>query len=203
MKPLNGRCAMTREERNARRRELDLDAFHHSLSRKVANAWREKHRDELNARRRAKYAANRERERARCRAWREANPELKRAAWQRWAKANREKLRKRDRLRYADPEQRAKKAEQRKAREATPEGRAKKRAARRYSYHKLKHSPLGFRRMYLQQWSKLWPKLVAEGEERIEKYHRRAAVRTWSFFLHWRRGGEAALENLWGVKIRR
>lgn len=203
MKPLNGRCAMTREERKARRRELDLNAFHHSLSRKVAKAWREKHRDEINARRREKYAANRERELAWCRAWREANPELKRAAWQRWAKANREKLRKRARLRYADPEKRAKDAERRKAREATPEGRAKKRAASRYFYHKLKYSPLGFRRIYLMRWSKIWPKIVADGEERVEQYHRRAAVRTWSFFLHWQRGGEEALENIWGVKIRR
>ena len=46
MKPLNGRCAMTREERNARRRELDLNAFHRSLSRKVAKAWKDKQRDQ-------------------------------------------------------------------------------------------------------------------------------------------------------------
>lgn len=206
-KPLNGVGRMTSEEKNARRRELDRDPFHHALSLRTAKAWRDRNPDkiaELNARRRAKYAANRERERARAKAWREANPDKVREAWKHYASkpGNRAKLRERDRKRYATPEARERLRELRRKRIAeNPRCAARVRFQKRLAYHTHKHDGIGLRWMFLQSWSKLWPRVVAGGDAAIEKYHRRTKPRIWSYFLHWRRGGVEALENLWGVKI--
>lgn len=57
MQPLNGRCAMTRDERNARRRELMKDPFYHELILKRNRKNWAKNRDKRNARLRERLEA--------------------------------------------------------------------------------------------------------------------------------------------------
>ena len=203
MRPLNGKCAMTPEERRARRKELESDPFYRQLINKRVKAWRDANKEKLNAARRAKYAENPDLERARCKAWREANPEKARASWRKWYSkpANVAHLRARDRARAADPVLRARKEAQRKERRKDPAVRARERAYRRYHYHANKYRPSGLRWMFLQQWSKKWASVVADGPEAVDKYLKRCMPRTRSYFKHWQRGGVAALEKLWEVKI--
>lgn len=189
MKPLNGKCAMTREEKNARRRELDADPFHHSLSRKTANAWREKHKDELNARKRAWYAANKDREQARVKAYREAHPDKRAASWKRWSSKpeNVAKLRMRDRARAADPVQAERKRQLRRERMKDPRVRNRVRWQKRFYYHQHKHDTIGLMWKYKFIWLPKWKKIAAEGIERIERYRARCSVESWSYFVRWYR----------------
>lgn len=173
---------MTAEEKNARRRELDKDPFHHALSRKVANAWREAHKDELNARRRAKYAANKEREHALQKAWRETHKENTKAAWARYAATHRAQLRKRDKARAADPVIAAHKRELRRLREKDPKRANRRRWVKRLYYHTHKHDAKGLRWLINSLWLPKWREVVAAGPERIAKYRKRCAVRTRSYF---------------------
>ena len=110
MRALNGKCAMTRDEKNARRRELDADPFHRALTRKTAKKWRDRNLEKIKAKRRAWYAENAERERARQRAWNAAHKDKRAAAWKKWADANRERLRARDAARYATAADKARRA---------------------------------------------------------------------------------------------
>ena len=57
MRPLNGKCAMTREERNARRRELLKDPFYHELMLKGCRRRWARNKDRRKAERRAKLDA--------------------------------------------------------------------------------------------------------------------------------------------------
>lgn len=187
MRPLNGSRAMTREEKNARRRELDANPFHRALTYKTAKAWRDAHRDEINARRRAKYAANRESFCARQRAYNEAHPEVKKKSWKRWASKpeNRAKLRERDRIRAADPVAAERKRQLRRKRMKNPKVRNHVRWQKRFYYHKHKHDATGLRWKYKFLWLPAWRKIAAAGPDRIEKYRRRCAVQTWCYFVRW------------------
>ena len=183
-----GRKRMTREELNAHRRELYANPFHRALTRKVANIWRNAHKDELNARRRAKYAERAEHERARARAWREANKDRLKEYWKKWADNNREKIRERDRKRYSDPAQVARKKELRKIRESTPEGVARKRELRRLSYERNKTKASGLRWIMKFDWIPRWKRLETEGPGAEEKYLRKCCERTRMYYRLWKSG---------------
>ena len=183
---------MTPKEKNARRRELDKDPFHHSLSRRTANAYRERNKDRINARRRAKYAANIEGEREYRRKWRAENKDKIKAAWKRYSSkpGNRAKLRERDRKRLEVPGAREHKNALRRARIANnPRYAAKVRWQKRFHYHAHKYDRIGIRAMVRQEWRKKWQSVVAAGDERIEKYLKRCGVRVKTFFMKWRRAG--------------
>lgn len=187
MRPLNGKCAMTREEKNARRRELDADPFHRSLTLRTQRAWREKHKDEINARRRAKYAANPESERAKSKAWNEAHPDKRAASWKKWSAkpGNRAKLRARDRARAADPVKAEHNRQLRRERLKDPKVRNRVRWQKRFYYHQHKHDAIGLKWKYKFTWLPKWKKIASEGIERIERYRARCAVQTWSYFVQW------------------
>ena len=107
--------AMTREQRNAHRRLLDLNPFHYALTLRTARRWRKANAKRLAKRRRERYANDpeyRERERERGRKWAEANREKKKASWKKWADANRDKLRERDRLRSGTEKEKLRRAQQ-------------------------------------------------------------------------------------------
>lgn len=178
---------MTREEANARRRELDQNPFHRSLTRKVANKWRIAHRDELNERRRANYEKNKEREHARQKAWRKAHPESVKASWKKWADKNRAYLHERDRIRYRDPAYREIKKQQRRELMKDPRRIARKRWKARVSYHKNKNTEVGIAWLIRNIWEPRWMQLIEEPEESIERYRRRCATRTWTYFVRWAR----------------
>lgn len=191
MRALNGHSRMTPEEKNARRRELDKDPFHHALSRKTANAWREAHKDELNARRRAKYAENIEHEHEYRRKWREENKDKTKAAWKRYSSkpGNKTKLREKWRERAKDPVIAERRRELRRKRMLDPQRRKHVNWQKRFSYHAHKHDRIGIRAMVRQEWREKWQSVVAAGDERIEKYLKRCGVRVRSFFAKWRRAG--------------
>ena len=200
MGPLNGRCAMTRDERNARRRELDADPFHLSLTHKVKKAWRERNRERVNAERRGKYAANAERERTRAKAWRDANPEKRKAAWKRWADANRDYLRERDAKRSATAAEKARRAAYVAARRermaSDPEYRKRVNAQKRDAYHRGKGGSK-FLRWYLKcllvpRWRRI------DGEEDERKYLARCNDRTRRLYMLWKRDAYGALRRLVG-----
>ena len=200
MKPLNGRCAMTRDEVNARRRELDADPFHRALTNKTAKAWRDRNRERINAKRRADYAANIERERARAKAWRDANPEKRSASWKKWADANRDRLRARDAARYATPADKARRermiAARRERMASDPEYRAHVNALKRAYYHNSK-TGAKFLRWYLKfilvpRWLKI------EGDEAERKYLARCNDRTRRLYMLWKRDTYGALRKLVG-----
>lgn len=180
---------MTPEEKKARRRELEADPFRRSLMRKTQYAWRKKHKDEINARRRAKYAANKERERARQKAWRDANPDKRAASWKKWSSKpeNRARLRARDRERYADPEYRKRKREYRREHLKDPKVLNHVRWLRRFFYHKHKHDAIGLRWKYKFQWLPHWKKVAAGGPDRVARYFARCAAETRSYFIRWYR----------------
>lgn len=188
MRPLNGRCRMTRDERNVRRRELDQDPFHKSLTNRTKKRWREKNAERLNADRRMKYAENRERELERGRAWRKANPEKAKASWKKWASKNRARLRTRDRERYNDAEKRDRSRELRKAREKRPEVRARVNALKRLYYRRKKNTEAGIAWKVKYLLEPRWKTLITETPEAIERYERRCTVQTWSLFVKWARG---------------
>ena len=195
MRCLNGHSRMTPEEKNARRRELDRDPFHHALSLRTAKAWRERNPEKIaerNARRRAKYAANRERERARAKAWRDANKDKIKAAWKRYMSkpGNHARLLERDRKRLEVPGARERKNALRRARIANnPRYAAKLRWQKRFQYHTHKYDRIGIRAMVRQEWKDKWMSVVSEGPVRIERYLKRCGVRVRSFFTKWRRAG--------------
>ena len=198
MKPLNGKCAMTREEKNARRRELDADPFHRALSNKRQRAWRERNRERLNAKRRADYAENLEREHARQKAWREANPDKRRASWKKWADANRDRLRARDAARYATAADKARRdrkiAAHRQRMANDPEYRARVNATKRAYYHKIKNGAK-FLRWYLRcELIPRWRKIESEEDEC--RYLSRCNDRTRQLYMLWKRDTYGALRKL-------
>lgn len=192
MRCLNGHSRMTREEKNARRRELDKDPFHHELSLRTARAWRARNPDKiaaLNARRRAKYAANKEKEHARAKAWREAHKADRNASYKLWAKRNRSKLREKWRERGKDPVIAERRRQLRRKRMQDPQRRKHVNWLKRFYYQQHKYDRIGIRAMIRQEWLERWQSVVAAGEERIEKYLNRCGVRVKTFFGKWRRAG--------------
>ena len=188
MKPLNGKCRMTREERNARRRELYANPFYRSLVLKRAKKSRDKCKDRANARRREKYAANIERERARSQTWRDANRDKLHASWKKWADKNREKLREYHKKRYSDPAVMERKRELRRIRESTPEGKAKRREMRRRSYYKNRNSASGLRHTLMFEWIPRWESLATEGAGAEERYLRKCFEKTRMYYRLWKSG---------------
>lgn len=202
MRALNGRSAMTREERNARRRELDADPFRRSLRLKREKAWRDRTKEERNARRRAKYAAltpeELAAEKAKHKAYRDANKEKRAAAWKKWADKNRDRLRAKDAAR--DKKKNAARAAEYRARKASDPGYLEHvRKIRRDGYARNKDRSLGYRWKYLQIWRPKWLEVVKL--DRIAEYVKRCAPKTRLFFNYWLKGGEKLLEQMWKVKI--
>lgn len=186
------RKAMTREQKNAHRRLLDMNPFHHALTLKTQRKWRKAHAKELNARRRERYATDpeyRELERERGRKYREENPEKTRAAWKKWADKNRDKLRERDALRRTAPEEKARRAEQiakrRERIKTDPEYAAKIREQKRLAYHRNKHTDKGVEWLQKFLWEPKWRQVVAEGPDRVQAYLKRAKPRTRHYFAIW------------------
>ena len=193
MRPLNGKCAMTREERNARRRELDAaSAFHRANTRKTANKWRKKHAEAIKARRREKYAtdpAYRQKQRKYSLRWRKNNPDKVKLSWKKWADKNREHLRERDRLRsatQAESERRKRLVAERRERIASdPDYTARIRAAKREHYHRFKHTQKGIAWLQRYIWEPKWREVCAAGAARIQSYVSRAKPRTREYFARW------------------
>ena len=200
MRPLNGKCAMTREETNARRRELDADPFHRALTHKTQKAWRDRNRERINAKRRAHYAANSERERARQKAWREAHPDSRKASWKRWADANRERLRARDAARFATAADKARRermiAARRERMANDPEYHEKIKAQKRALYHRNKNGAkfLRWRLKFIliPRWRKI------DGEDAERKYLAHCNDRTRRLYMLWKRDAYGALRGLIG-----
>ena len=200
MRPLNGKCAMTRDEANARRRELDADPFHRALTRRTAKKWRDRNLDKINAKRRAWYAETAERERARQRAWNAAHKDKRAAAWKKWADANRERLRARDAARYAtaaDKVRRDRMIAARRERLANdPEYHEKIKAQKRDLYHRNKNGAK-FLRWYLKfilvpRWRRI------DGDEAERKYLVRCNDRTRRLYILWKRDAYGVLRDLVG-----
>lgn len=182
----NGKRAMTREERNARRRVGNISEFAAAMQRRTRRRWREAHAEEINARRRAYYAEHREEMRAKQKAWRDAHPETKRKSWQNWAKKNKEKLREKDRKRAQNPEYvRRKVARMKERRQTDPEYAARVRAQKRAKYRRDKERAAGLRWRLKFLWIPKWERIVAEGEERMAKYLMRAGEETCHYFHLW------------------
>ena len=188
MRPLNGKSKMTREERNARRRELNKNPFHRNLELRRQRAWREKNKEKMNARKREVYAENREREVARGRRWREENPEKVKAAWKKWADKNRDYLHERDRIRRQNPEFVERRRRLRKIRDSSPEGRAINNAAHKAWYHKNKNGARGLRWYMKFLWIPKWESLEREGPEAEEKYLKRCYEKTRMYYRLWKSG---------------
>ena len=206
MRPLNGKCAMTREERNARRRELDADPFHHALTLKTARKNRAKNRDKLNARNRERYAEHREEINARLRAKRAADPvgtlERERKYWRKWRSKPgvREYLKQKYREYASVPEHIERKKSLRAARKAarTPEQIEAEKKRRRDWYHRTKRDASGIRWTFKQQWRPRWTRLVDEGPEAISRYQKRCTPRTKFFLNAWLQGGDERVYQLTG-----
>jgi hypothetical protein len=167
---------MSPEERRARIRELDANPFHRALTRKTQNAWRAKHKDELNARARQYYAEHREKFRMKLKAWREANREQLREYHRSWSHRpeNIVRLRKKWSERAAKPEIKARRRARYHERMATdPEYRARQAVSKRISYEKRKFGERALRWKIENTWIPIWRQIVAAGMERIEKYRRR------------------------------
>lgn len=170
MRPLNGRCAMTRDEKNARRRELDADPFHRALTHKVQKAWRD------------------------------ANKEKCAASWKKWADANRERLRARDAARYATAADKARRdrviAARRERLKNDPEYHEKIKAQKRDLYHRNK-SGAKFLRWYLKfilipRWRRI------DDDDAERKYLARCNDRTRRLYMMWKRDAYGALRKLVG-----
>ena len=184
--------AMTREQKNAHRRLLDLNPFHHALTLRTARRWRKAHAKELAAKRRERYANDpeyRERERERGRKWREANPDKRKAAWKKWAAKNADKLRARDAARSKSPEEKARRAamvEKRRERiKNDPEYAQKIREQKRAAYHRNKHTAKGIEWMQKYLWEPKWREVVEGGCDRITAYLKRAKPKTRHYFHIW------------------
>ena len=200
MQPLNGKCRMTREERNARRRELNKNPFHRDLELKRQRAWRERNKDKMNALRRENYAANKKKHLDRARRWRASNPEKVKAAWKKWADANRDHLRERGRLRRLDPKAAERKRELRKIRDSSPEGRAKHNESRKAWWKKSKDKEVGIRWYMKCLWIPRWRRLELEGPDAEEKYLKRCNERTRAYYRLWKAGSPIVERILKGGK---
>lgn len=196
-KPLNGVGRMTQEEKNARARELYRQPANREAARQRCRKYRATHKAE----RREYYRTHRDQELAQKKAWREANPDKVRGAYRRYISKNRAKVRAAQRQKMADPEFRAKRNEAARLRRLDPVVGNRQRWQKRLRYQATKNTPSGLRKRFIDDWRDRWSDLVERGDAAIERYHRRCSVRAWSYFLHWRRGGVEALENLWGGKI--
>ena len=184
--------AMTREEKNAHRRLLDLNPFHHALTLRTARRWRKAHAEELAKKRRHRYANDseyRDSERERQRKWRESNPDKTKAAWKKWADKNRDRLRERDRKRSATEKEKARRAkmiaERRERIKTDPEYAAHVREIKRQAYHRNKHTAKGLAWHTKYIWEPKWRAVAAEGKERIEKYLKRCNAKTRYYFSLW------------------
>ena len=200
MRALNGKCAMTRDEKNARRRELDADPFHRALTRKTAKKWRDRNLEKIKAKRRAWYAENAERERARQRAWNAAHKDKRAAAWKKWADANRERLRARDAARYATAADKARRDHMIAARRDRiandPEYHEKIKAQKRDLYHRNKDGAK-FLRWYLKSiLIPRWRRIDCDEAER--KYLARCNDRTRRLYMLWKRDTYGAMKKLTG-----
>ena len=200
MRALNGKCAMTRDEKNARRRDLDADPFHRALTRKTAKKWRERNREQINEKRREKYAENAECERARQRAWNAAHKDKRAAAWKKWADANRDRLRARDLARsktQKEHERRKQMIAARRERIANdPEYHEKIKAQKRDLYHRNKDGAK-FLRWYLKfilipRWRRI------DCDEAERKYLARCNDRTRRLYMLWKRDTYGAMKKLTG-----
>jgi hypothetical protein len=184
--------AMTREEKNARRRLLDQDPFHHALTLRTQRRWRKANAARLAKMRRERYANDpeyREREKANGRRWYEANVEKKKAAWKKWAEKNRERLRERDRLRSGTEKEKARRAkmiaDRRERMKNDPEYAAKVREQKRLAYHRNKAKPSGLAWMHRNIWEPKWREVVSGGPDRVAAYLKRAKPRTRHYFGIW------------------
>ena len=184
--------AMTREQKNAHRRLLDLNPFHHALTLRTARRWRKANAKRLAKRRRERYANDpeyRERERERGRKWAEANREKKKASWKKWADKNRDKLRERDRLRSGTEKEKLRRAQQiaqrRERLHTDPEYAAKVREYKRQSYHRNKAKASGLAWYHKFIWEPKWREVVSGGPDRVAAYLKRAKPRTRHYFGIW------------------
>lgn len=185
-------AAMTREQKNAHRRLMDLNPFHHALTLRTQRRWRKAHAAELAKRRRERYANDEEyrrKERESGKKWREENPEKVKAAWKRWADKNREKLRERDRVRSASPEEKERRkrmvAARRERIKADPEYAAKIREQKREAYRRNKATASGLAWYHRYIWEPKWREVAAGGPERVTAYLKRAKPRTRHYFSIW------------------
>ena len=189
--------AMTKDERNDRRRELDRDPFHRALTRKTARAWRERNREKLNAIRRDRYKTDeafRAAERERHERYYAAHPEVRAKAWKKWAAKNRDRLRERDRERYRTEEGRAKchaKNVRRIARiRADPVLNAEflkcKRANEAARIARLKRDPATWTAWRIEHWwLPRWKIVAQQGPEAISRYLKRARADARKAFVAW------------------
>lgn len=182
---------MTPEEKNARRRELDRNPFHLALTHKTQKAWRDAHKVERNAKRRANYAAHVDEMRAKAKAWRDRNKDKVKASWKRYmAKpGNKAKVYAKLKERAKDPAIAKRKRELRRIREKDPKRANHRRWVKRLYYHTHKHDVIGIRAYVRQDLRERWQSVVAAGEEETGKYLKRCGVRVRSFFAKWRRAG--------------
>jgi len=192
VRPLNGKSAMTPDERNARRRELDKDPFHRELTRKTQRKWRKKNKAKLNKRRRDRMRDDpeyREAELERGRRWRAEHKDAVKRSWQKWASRNRDYLREKEAARAKTPEEaerRRRYIEKRRKRLAEdPEYAAHVRKLKRESYHRMKHTEKGLRWMMKCIWEPRWRAVVAEGPDAVKKYLNRCKPRTKHYFAAW------------------
>lgn len=198
--PKQEKCAMTRDEKNARRRELDADPFHRALTRKTAKKWRDRNRERINAKRREKYARDAENARRKAKEWRDRNPEKRKSSWKKWADANRDKLRARDVARaktQKEHERRKRMVAKRRERIANdPEYRERVRAQKRESYHRNKGRE-SWLRWYLKsilipRWRRI------DGDEDEARYLKRCGERARALYGLWKSGAYGALKKLTG-----
>lgn len=181
MRPINGKARMTREERNARRRELHKNPFHAALTNKVRRAWHAKHREEENAKRRAKYWSDPELRKRMAEARRAnamANPEREKASWKAWYAEHREEVcaRQRARTRTESGREvmlRANRKRQERI-ETDPEYRAMIREAererRKRRMEKLKRNPAAYEEYMMRTvWRKKF-EAIADSQEKIKSF---------------------------------
>lgn len=176
MTPINGKCRMTREERNARRRELNANPFHRALNNKVRRAWHAAHREEQNAKARAKYWADpelREKSRKARRANAEANKEREKACWKAWYLAHRDEVCAKQRERTRTEKGRAYMIERNRMRQerldSDPEYRARYNAARneqrKRRLEKLKKNPVAYEAYMMKRyWAKKFEAIAGDSD---------------------------------------
>lgn len=181
MNPLNGKARMTREERNARRRELHKNPFHAALTNKVRRAWHAKHREEVNAKRREKYWADPELRKRMAEARRAnalANQEREKTSWKAWYAEHREEVCAKQRARTRTEVGRKYMLDANRKRqmriETDPEFRAKIRAAERERrirrMEKLKKNPAAYEEFMMRTvWRKKFESIV-DSPEKIKSF---------------------------------
>ena len=192
MKPLNGKCAMTKEERRERRRELMRDPFYRELVLKARRKSWARDKERIKARRKARIAAMTDEEREAFMAKRRARRKARRDAANKRQRAyyaeNRERFaeyRRLKRLRdiangkYA--ERMARCTEQRRARLASsPEARAVK-AAQARAWRRSRKGVEYARRMREARWAEV----VAEGPKCVRNYMAHARPENRRAFVAW------------------